>query len=111
MTLHLIFAAVFFVGALGSRPALVGARGGVQQRNVAYSFIGAVAVFVTLSLIIWGFVSLPWYWPVCTFVVSSILAALLVTRSNWSTWFSIAPLLNLIAAGGGLYLWVQHWPF
>lgn len=106
-----VYVAVFLVGMVTSRIAIVGARGGVQHRGLARSALGALATIVTLSLVIWGFVALPWYWPVALFVGGSVLAALIVTRNNWTGWFSASAVLDVIAAVGGLYLWMRHWPF
>lgn len=102
---------ILVCGILGSRTALVGARGGVQRRNVALAFLGMAATFISLSLIVWGFAALPWYWPVGTFLAASTLSGMIITRTNWGTWFFVAPILDIVAATGGLFLWIKHSPF
>lgn len=106
-----VYVVVFLVGIVTSRVAIVGARGGIEHRVLARSALGALATMVTLSLIVWGVVALSWYWPVALFVGGSVLAAFIVTRSNWAGWFSVSAVLDAIAAAGGLYLWIWHWPF
>ena len=109
--LEITFALIFVLGMLASRIVLVGTRGGIQQRNVVLALIGMIATFVTLSLVVWGFASLAWYWPIATFVAGSVIIGLIVTRSNWGAWFAASPFLDVIAGAGGLYLWIWHWPF
>lgn len=106
-----VFSVFLVIGILSGRVSLVGARRGIQHRNVFRAFIAALATFVSLSLIVWGFATLPWYWPLAIFLIASFCSGLVITRRNWPTWFSIAAILDAIAAAGGLYLWIWHWPF
>jgi hypothetical protein len=69
------------------------------------------ATFVTISLIVWGFATLRWYVPIGLFLAGHLLAAVTVTRSNWTVWMPFSVLLQAVALAGGLYLWIWHWPF
>lgn len=106
-----IYVAVLFLGMLGSRIKLIGARGGIEHDSLVLALIDLIGNCATLSLIVWGSAALAWYWPVTTLLSGGIALAFIVTRTNWSLWFAVYPILDLIAAAGGLYLWIRHWPF
>ena len=105
------YAAVFIVGIVGSRISMIGIRGGIVRLNIFTFFIGMLSTFVIYSLIVWGFTSLAWYWPVGTFLFAQIIATVTITKANWSAWFVISPILDFFAIASGLYLWIWHWPF
>jgi hypothetical protein len=107
----LVYVAIFFVGLASSRTMFIAKRGGIEHWNATRTVLGAAAVTVLVSLLFWGFASLPWYLPVCVFLVGNIGAGLLISRANWPAWFSASAVLDVIVVAGGLYLWIWHWPF
>jgi len=69
-----------------------------------------MAMSVTLSLALWGAVSLDWYWAAGAFAGGAALAALLVTRTNLARWRSVSLIFDA-ASVAGAYLWIWHWTF
>lgn len=104
------FIVAISLGVLSGRITTVGARGGVEATTVTRAALGAASVFVTFSLIVWGFASLSWYWPIVAFLIGSAVA-LMVTQASWPGLFTMQPVLDAAVIALGLFLWVVHWPF
>ncbi len=105
---------IYFVsvcaGAISDRILLEGARRRLDLRRSIRTALVFAGTYVPFSMVLWGFASLKWYWPIAAFTLAGI-AASGISRRNWLAWYPILPLLNLAAAGCGLYLWVWRWPF
>jgi hypothetical protein len=108
--LSLFAMAVIFCGVLGGRAALLGGPGGPRQ-NRARATLAAAAIFLSLSLAVWGFVSIIWYLALGTFMLASACGAIIITKKNWDEWFAVSHWLTGFSTIGALYLWIAHWPF
>lgn len=105
-----LYAILFILGAISGRAVIVGARMGLVERRVLLVLIGTLANLLTLSLIVWGFATLPWPWATAVTVIG-FLSSAIVTGRNHAKWARLGPLLNLIVVIGGAYLWFARWPF
>lgn len=109
--LQIAYVLLLFLGLIVSRLSLVGMRLGVHLFNIIIGLIGLIGTFATLSLLVWGFASLPWNWPVGAFLVGSWLANLVVTDANFHVWYAVSPLPDILVVIGSLHFWVWYWPF
>lgn len=105
-----LYAIIFILGTISSRTIIVGARTGMIERRIILVVIGTLANLLTLSLIVWGFASLPWPWATAVTVIG-FLSSAIVSNGNHAKWARLSPLLNLIVVIGGAYLWMERWPF
>lgn len=105
---------LFLIGHLASRICLLDLLaliGGDTDRKSIPSYLSTMAMSVTLSLAVWGMVSVDWYWAAGAFAGGAALAALLVTRTNLTRWRSVSLIFDAATVAGGVYLWIWHWPF
>jgi hypothetical protein len=106
-----VFIVAMLLGVLTARVSTIGARGGIEPTRRSTAFIAFIAMLATFAIIVWGFASLSWYWPVGTFLVVSVLAGFAISRENWSFWYQVNLFLQLAVILIATYLWCWHWPF
>lgn len=99
-----LYLIIVVVGIFASRIALVAGRGHYDPRGIVTAAIGLAATLLTISLIVWGFMYLDWYWPIIGFVVGTI-AGVAVNHSTFPALIAIAPILELGVIAGAAYLW------
>lgn len=107
----IVYVPALLIGLMASRLSLVGSQRGLYQYNIGTSLIGVLASALTLTMLVWGFASLPWYWPVGTFLLGSWLANLVITNKNFHVWYAFSPLPDILVIVGGLHFWMWYWPF
>jgi hypothetical protein len=92
MNLTLFLIALFF-GILVARASAVFARGGIQPTNPVVILINFASIPSTFSIIIFGFLSLPWWIPIVSFICISLVVGALINHSTMA--FSIKQYLLL----------------
>jgi hypothetical protein len=100
----IIYFVLLILGLLSSRTTLVGARGGHRDHSLTV-LISLAGLGATLSLIVWGFIHLKWYWPVAAFAVGTVVAGLLVSRSSWAGLSGLRPIFDIAVIAGAVYFW------
>ena len=95
MTL-VLYAAILILGSVSYRVFLIGARGGFVPEGLVETGIITLGAITVLSMFIWGFASLIWYWPPAFFLLGVIIAALTVTRSTWLFWYGAKPIIDML---------------
>ena len=106
-----IYVGVVLAGLLGSYTTVVGLRTGLSANKVLIAIAGAIATLFLLSLVVWGFAALDWYWPLIAFAAGAAIAWAAINPTNFALWYGISPALYTITAVGGIYLWFWNWPF
>lgn len=94
---------------------LVNFRLGVASRaHLAFPILSTVSSWAGLSIVVWGFLAIPWYWNVLAIVSGYIISygviggSPLLGRQRMFVFLSpVLDILLLLAAG---YLWIRHWP-
>lgn len=101
-----VWVLIILGGMLSSRILIVSTRGSdAVQQSLFASIVGFLAMSATFSAFIWGFMHLEWYWPICGFIVGSVVAAVLVTRQKLVAWIVFMPTLNSTLLVGSAFLW------
>ena len=101
------YLALFLIAHIASRICLLGLLAlisGDAERKSIPSYLSTMAMSVTLSLALWGAVSLYWYWAAGAFAGGAALAALVVTRTNLARWRSVSLIFDAATVAGGVHL-------
>lgn len=106
-----IYVGIVLVGLLSSYTTLVGLRSGLSANRVLIAAAGTIVALFLLSLVVWGFAVLDWYWPLVAFAAGAVIAWAAVNTANFALWYGISPVLYTVTAVGGIYLWFWNWPF
>lgn len=108
---QIVFVPVLLIGLIATRISLIAVQRRLYRYNIRMSLIGMLASTMTLTILVWGSASLPWYWPVGAFLVGSWLANLVVTNANFQVWYAVSPLPDILVIIGTLHFWIYSWPF
>ncbi|MGB3338512.1 MAG: hypothetical protein WBA73_15165 [Devosia sp.] len=104
-----VYVGVVVAGLLSSYTTVVGLRSGLTGNRLLIAVAGGIAGLFLLSLLIWGFVALEWYWPIIAFAAGAVISAVAINTTNFAFWYTASPFLYTATAIGGIYLW--SWPF
>ncbi|WP_428428226.1 hypothetical protein [Pararhizobium sp.] len=99
-----LYVGLIVIGLLGARINLVGARGGQVDQAVLILALSVAATIATLSLFVWGFIYLKWYWPVVAFVAGTIFG-MVVTRNSWASLAAARPVMDAAVVAGAIFIW------
>jgi hypothetical protein len=91
------------LGMLTARITTFGGRGGIRDVGLLRAALGAAAILVTFCLIVSGFISLSWYWPVIGMCSGFVIAAAAVTRARWASLFALQPVIDAATITIGCY--------
>lgn len=106
-----VYIGVVVAGMLSSYTTVVGLRSGLTGNRLLIAIVGAIAALFLLSLLVWGFVALHWFWPIIAFSAGAVISWAAINPANFPTWYGISPFLYTATAIGGIYLWFWNWPF
>lgn len=106
-----VYVGVVVAAMLSSYTTVVGLRSGLTANRLLIAVVGATAALFLLSLLIWGFLALPWFWPVIAFVAGAVISWAAIKPANFPVWYGASPFLYTATAIGGIYLWFWNWPF
>lgn len=106
-----VYLGVVIAGLMSSYTLVVGLRSGLTGNQFLITVVGSIAGLFLISLLVWGFAALGWYWPVIAFVGGAVLSRVAINRNNFGGWYGASPFLYTATAIGGIYLWFWNWPF
>jgi hypothetical protein len=110
MLLSLFFAAVT-LGLISVRARLMGANGGVVPHTTPPLIFSTLTAFLTIAIVVWGFLTFAWHWPLLALLFANITIISLVTGGAWPVLCRCVPAIDVIAVVLGLALWIGYWPF
>jgi hypothetical protein len=101
-------------GAIGF--TLINFRIGVASRaHAAFPILSSVSSWAGASIVIWGFLTIAWYWNVLAIVVGYVISYTVFGGSSfvgrWKRLIILSPGLDILLLLIAGYLWVRHWPF
>lgn len=90
---------------------VVRSSGGLQLLDTQGLFravVGTLGFFAVLAVIVWGFVSLPWWWVVLAFVGVSLFVVPLVFggRGRLPLMHAAQPVFDMATIAFATYLWL-----
>lgn len=97
------FIAAVVSGVLGARVTLVAGRG--PYAITAHPLLGLVANVSVMASLVWGFVQLPWYWPLTAFGVATVVSGLLVNRHTLLALLGRRWAIDILTIVGASVLW------
>jgi hypothetical protein len=105
MTDAIVFAVGLLFGITTARAGTIAARGQIRDPNAVFTVIHFVAMASTFALLAWGFVVLPWYWPIAAFIGISLVVGVIVLRPTWLFFYRAIPFTGLVTVAAATYCW------
>jgi hypothetical protein len=81
----------------------------IHTQNLFLSSMGAIAFPALLSVIVWGFMYLTWWWVVLSFLgVSLLLVPAFFGRriQRLTLMLKVQPFLDAVTIGSAVFLWI-----
>lgn len=103
---YVAFMAVVVSGIMGARITLVAGRG--PYAITAHPLLGLIANLSVMVSLAWGFVVLPWYWPLIAFGVATVVSALTVNNGTLLPLLGARRAIDILTIVGAVVLW---WKF
>ena len=81
----------------------------IKNQNLIISLIGTLAFPAILSVVVWGFINLIWWWVILSFLGVSLLVVpvLFGGGQRLPLMIKIQPILEIIVISLATYLWVK----
>jgi hypothetical protein len=105
MTDTIVFGVGLLLGITTARAGTIAARGHIRDPIAVFTLIHFAAMASTFALLAWGFVVLPWYWPIVAFVGLSLIVGVIVLRPTWLFFYKAIPLTGLLTVAAAIYCW------
>ena len=105
------FFAAVTLGIISVRARLMGANGGVAPSTSLRLMFSTLTAFLTIAVIVWGFLTFPWHWPLIILLSANFTIIALVSNGAWPLLCRAIPAIDITVVTLGLFLWIGHWPF
>lgn len=107
----ILFAVTMLLAALALRAQIMGERGGVdidETRSGSRALLATIAVIAGWSVIVWGFLSIQWYFVLLSLILSAFVAGVLVNKATWFLVGTAELALDLVLLLITVGLWVSY---
>ena len=106
MEQYLFFAALC-LGLISGYTTRVATRGSsLMSPGIFRAVMGGLAFLALISLFVWGFVNLDWYWVIGGFLgISLVIVPLSVNRTTFVLCYTAQPLMDVGTVTMAVWLW------
>lgn len=111
MELYLIYIGGIAASLIEGKITLLNSRAGIAPRGTLGSLLSIAGGLAFMALVVWGLFGLPWYWALLILFVGAMGLGFLVTARSHAAWLLVSPVLDVVAIGAAVWLWIVHQPF
>jgi len=78
----------------------------VQSQSLFRRMMSWVIFLAFFAAIIWGFINLPWWQVLLSFLGASFIFIIIIRRVSLESWMVVEPIIQVVGVAATVYLWV-----